>query len=218
MGLHSTASTRLHHVAIEFAFIIPAALENCRLISWLSCCMSSIWMCLPKRNELVRFWISPSGAPSAPAATAQPGQPGTRQPWHPPAPEEAATRSAAVPKSEHVHTGYAQPTQVQPPFGQPKSFYPRIFLRLDQVFKKTQRLHWYLGSRSKTGWKIKPSDLEKGHFSCSPRTPGEDAPMPWEVLCSAPTTQAREQEQSAAELANCSLAEINSARHFCGRC
>lgn len=75
-------------VAIEFAFIIPAAPENCRLISWFSCCMSSIWMRLPKRNELVSFWISPSGAPSAPAAMARPGQPGTLQHWHPPAPRK----------------------------------------------------------------------------------------------------------------------------------
>lgn len=130
--------------------------------------------------------------------------------------------SAAVPKSKHVHTRYTQPTQVQPPFQQskkPTHRPPQVGLSIKKKKKKKQKTALIFRiMQQDCSWKINPSASEKGHFSCSPRTPGEGAPMPWEVLCSATTTQARGQEQSAAELANCSLAEINSARHFCGLC
>lgn len=51
---------------IDPGYFIPAASECSRLMSRLSSSMGDIWTRLPKRNELVSFWISPSGAPSVP--------------------------------------------------------------------------------------------------------------------------------------------------------
>lgn len=117
-------------VAIEFAFIIPAAPENCRLISWFSCCMSSIWMRLPKRNELVSFWISPSGAPSAPAAMARPGQPGTLQHWHPPAPRKQRCALQLSPNLSTFTLDTLSPRKFSLHFSSQKSL-PTDLLRLD---------------------------------------------------------------------------------------
>lgn len=52
---------------VDPGYFTPAASECSRLMSRLSSSMGDIWTRLPKRNELVSFWISPSGAPSVPA-------------------------------------------------------------------------------------------------------------------------------------------------------
>lgn len=117
-GPHQCSPHQDQVLAIDLSYFILASLECSRLTSRLLCSTNGIWMHLPTRNELVSFWISPSGAPSVPAPSptthycgvtrgsrAHAGAGALASPVLLTRGEKAATSSVAVPKFKHVHTG-----------------------------------------------------------------------------------------------------------------